>query len=182
MTPEQPKALGLEEDGATQEQIDEAFTALVTRAATAGESEGEGDEEVVQDTPPNSPPVVVPQQEAETPKLQIPEGMALIDAEALEEMKVAASQTKILFEKDRVARREELLAAAMMDGKFGPAQAARYRSMFDRDAEGTEEIIKEMASGSVPVQEIGRGDDVSASTGDEYPAEWANLLGKGARA
>lgn len=173
MTPDQLKALGLEE-GATQEQIDTALADVVARANASntepeGEGEGQGEGEGTQETPPGSPPVVVPQQQDDGAKFEVPDGMVLMDAQTAESMKVAATRANDLYEERRVQKRDELIAAAQGAGKFAPAQASHYRDMYDRDAKGTEELINIMASGVIPVQEIGRGDDVDASASDgEY--------------
>ena len=182
MTEEQLKAVGLEA-GATQEEYDAKIAELVAAAAQsaeAGEGEGEGAEE---ETPaPGSPPVVVPQQKTDEAAATTPP-VVTVDASAWAENQAEMARLRKIRENIEAKEKDDLVAAAMGKGKFGPVAAKEWRKALDNPNEevvaATIATINSFPENAVPLAPIGHGksgEEVNASQEDEYPAAWGGLL------
>lgn len=175
------KAHGLAED-ATDEQI----TAAVEQAAEAnppaegdttpqapGDEGGTGAEQPGSAPETATPATPAPGAEGQPP-VKVPDGMALVDAETVEQLKTAAGQGKTAYDTMKKQERDKLLNDAVKAGKFAPSRREHFENLLKADEEGTKQLIESMAAGVVPVEMRGHGEDVDASgqQGDAYPDHW----------
>jgi Mu-like prophage I protein len=183
MTPEQLEAIGLPAD-ATEEQITERLNALVKLETPEDETTdpAEEDKEPVETNPgedpsveteppatPQGAPVTVPQQ-SDAP--QVLDGAVLVDAAQWEKVQSDVARANQLVEDQRRKDRDSFIQAAVNQGKFPPVMASHYRDAFDRDEKGTRQLIDLLATGAVPLTEIGHGGEVAASAAEEYPTQF----------
>jgi hypothetical protein len=171
-------ALGLPED-ATDEQVKEAV------AKEFGEAESEEDAKPEGGAKSDGADDAKPEADAATP--EIPEGMALVDSETLDGLKVAASRADSLFEKDRETQRDALLNTAQREGRFPRSRRDHYATMYDKDEEGTRKLLTAsaadggLAPGLVPVDKSRGRTDVAASGESDLLAATRQLVGLGER-
>jgi hypothetical protein len=138
-------------DDATPEQVATALRQPVEVPPAPSAEAGE--------TPPaeTAPPAETPPIAASAP----PEGTVQMDAEEHARLLRAAETAERLEEGQRIARRDELIAAAMAEGRFGRARRDHYARMYDTDPEGTKHLLTAsaedggLAPGAVPRQEVG---------------------------
>lgn len=107
----------------------------------------------------------------------VPPGMTLIDETALDALRAQAASGQAARDQQLADHRERVLAAAMAAGKFAPSRLDHFRSAWDADPEGTEElVVNKLAEGVVPVDE--RGHD-QATPGKSTSSAYDALYGKG---
>lgn len=157
--------LGLAED-ASDEDVREAIKVKNEHAPGSEEptaSPATGDSPAVEE-PGEETPVETPENPV------VPEGMTLVDTEALAAMQ-AGSKAGIEARQVQVeAHRKGILASAVKEGRIPPSREQHYASMFERDPEGTETLLTAsvdeggLAPGMIPVQEIGAGAEVTDQT------------------
>jgi ATP-dependent protease ClpP protease subunit len=107
--------------------------------------------------------------------VKVPEGFKLVDAEGFESMKTDAELGRKAFEAQARKHRDDTIQAAISAGKFAPSRREHFEALWAVDAEGTEETIKALEAGVVPVAEIGHdqtpdGDEpaVNAETAGDF--------------
>lgn len=121
-----------------------------------------------------------PTAQTPTASVKVPDGFKLVEADAFDQMKTDASLGRKAFEAQATSHRDAVIAKAVADGKFAPARVEAFQKLWAVDAEGTEETIKALAAGVVPVAEIGHdqtpdGDEPSVSA--EGAGEFLGLVG-----
>jgi hypothetical protein len=89
-----------------------------------------------------------PQEPSTTP--QIPDGSVIVEEATLEELRVAASAGLEARNEQLAARREQLVAAAISDGRVPPARREHWLAQLAADA-GAESVLASLAPGLVPV-------------------------------
>lgn len=95
---------------------------------------------------------------------QVPEGMVLVDAETWDATRTGAQQGAAVAASLATQRRDQVIQAAIDDGKFPPSRREHYQTAWDRDHEGTETLLTAsvadggLAPGLVPTggRELGR--------------------------
>ena len=106
----------------------------------------------------------------------LPEGVTMIDATALEELRADAAAGRTALAAMDAARRDAMIDEAVAQGRIAPSSRESWRAMADKDEEGTKTLLASMAVNTVPVEEIGTGKDRPASADDElYTAAWGGL-------
>lgn len=127
--------LGLPED-ATDEDVEAKLTELEDAATT----------------PPPAP--------APAP-IELPEGVVAIDESTLDELKVAAARGNQAHETLRTQERDRFLDNAVNAGKFAPARREHFANLYDADEVGAKELVAKLAANTVPLAEVGHGQDGS---------------------
>lgn len=185
-TPEELERLGLPAD-ATPEQI---------KAAVLGQAAGNPSEDGNPESQPETPatdPAAQPAQApapgtpAETPPaapdaapasegVSVPEGMVLVDAATLEEMRSGIAASTALVKRTEKSDRDAILDGAIRAGKFGKGRRAHYEGLLLSDPVGGKATIASLADGLVPVEEQGEGGATveagSAQDQTAYPTGW----------
>ena len=158
LTDEALKRLGLE-PGATSEEISAAIVA----------------QGVVGDPDPEPEPTP----EAAT----IPEGMVLVDAATLAEMRTGIAAATGLVERQAKADRDAILDGAIRAGKFPLGRRAHYEALLSADLEGTKTLIGSLEPGLIPVAETGEQGGSVAAAADQtaYPSGWSRSVSAGRR-
>lgn len=162
LTDEALKRLGLE-PGATSEEISAAIVA----------------QGVVGDPDPDPAVETDPTPEAVT----VPEGMVLVDAATLAEMRNGIAAATGLVERQAKADRDAILDGAIRAGKFPLGRRAHYEALLSADAEGTKALIGSLEPGIIPVSETGEQGSSVAAAADQtaYPSGWARSVAAGRR-
>jgi len=134
------EALGLAVDASDDDIVAAMATAGLVQVVEPEALGGEGKEET--DTPTG---------------IRVPgsAGVIAVDEEVFNEMKVAAKKGEDAYERLRVAERDEIIGAAIKAGKFAPARAEHWRTMWDSDPDGARETIGRLQPNSVPIQASG---------------------------
>jgi hypothetical protein len=170
MDPEVLKALGLPEDANTA-QVLAAVGSLKAEtppsetppAEGEGEGEGEGTEETHEESTEQTPDNLV--------ELAAKRGLVLVDKDTMDTIKSGAETAQRLAAEAQATKKDQVLAAAMSEGKFPPARKDHWAALYDADPEGTQQTLDALASGIIPVDERGvapAGEQID----DAYPAEW----------
>lgn len=173
--PLDPKALrntlGLPED-ATDEAVQARLGTLVAASNGLGETDpqpdggnddGEGGDE------PNQQPTAPPAPQATA------SGVVQLDPAQYEALVAAAQRGDQAYQRQLAADRNAILDGAIASGKFPPARRAHWEQALQLDFEGSKAAIESLASGLVPVGEIGSNGDGSgagSTTASGYPQEW----------
>lgn len=154
--------LGLTEeqlpDDATEEQINELLSAEPEEPETDDEDDGEGDEE----------PTPEPEAEAEPVAAGVdPDALAQLKADAAEGRKARAQQN--------TERRHAKVKKAIDAGKIPGSRKKHFRTLMDRDEEGTTQYLDSLEAGVIPNDneeqgEAGEGGEFSDQS--SYPDEW----------
>lgn len=114
------------------------------------------------------------------PAAQIPEGMAIVDEAILAEMRAEAAKGREALAKVDAARKDSIVDAAVKEGRIAPASRERIRALLDADEESTKALIDSLAPNTIPVAEMGIGDDFACATEDDqiYQAAWGGQTTK----
>jgi hypothetical protein len=157
----------------TMSLSDEQFASLRTKLGVTDENADADtvlaalDEALAERTQdlPERPPVTAP---------VAAEGTAVIDAEQLQQLQVAAAAGQAARDQQLAQDRDRLLDDAIRAGKFSPARRQHYAAAWASDPEGTKETITKLSPGLVPVEASGYAGDTEAEDGG---AEYAQLFG-----
>lgn len=185
LTPEELAALGLPAD-ATREQVS---AAILGRNETEGTNPGTDGNPASQPETPATDPAAQPttdpaggegeggDADADTSSAQVtvPEGMVLVDAATLAELKTGVAAANGLVQRQAKADRDAVLDDAIRAGKFPKGRRAHYETMLSADPVGTKALIATMEPGLVPTGERGEqgSTEVSASAEETaYPTGW----------
>ena len=94
-------------------------------------------------------------EQADAPTV-LPEGVVAIDSAVLDELKADAAAGRQALDAQTSARRDQLVDAALADGRVAPANRAVWRERLDKDEEGTVALLGTLATNkAVPVDPIG---------------------------
>lgn len=195
LTDEELAALGLE-PGATREQVSAAILGQTTQEGEPGTDGNPQSQPETPATAPASTPATAPQvpatpAPAETPGtpsetapgVQVPEGMVLVDAATLEEMRTGIAAGTALVKRTEKADRDALLDGAIRAGKFGKGRRAHYEGLLLSDPVGGKATIATLEPGLVPVAEVGEQGVAAGSSEDQtaYPSGWKRTVEAGRR-
>ncbi|MFI1194071.1 phage protease [Micromonospora sp. NPDC020750] len=134
---------------------------------------------------PDPQPTPEPVAASTTPAL--PDGVVTIDREALAELRRNATLGAAAHERQRVADRDAVIAAAMADGKFAPVRKDHWVKAWEADPEGTKTTLAALEPGLiVPVQAAGttgpgEPDADELGIGETALGSWASQLGVDAK-
>lgn len=95
-------------------------------------------------------------------------GTMTIDASAWDEREKRINRLEADLAKRARDERDEVIAAAVREGKFPPARKEHYVRVWDADPEGARQIIAGLAKNVVPMDALGFADDTDASIDDEF--------------
>lgn len=171
--------LGLPED-ASDEQVTQALFAKA--GITMGEADPAAPDPAPAPTPTPDPapqpdpaptPDPAPQPTAEILPFQVPDGMVLVDKSALEANTQVAAKAADFFEKHEENERENLVMAAIGDGKIPPASKDHWVGLLERDPNAAQ-VLATLAS-VIPVEE--RGHSHSPGVGETLQLEAEQVAG-----
>lgn len=154
------EALGL----STSAPDDEVKAALVTAGfATAAaappaiedDGDGEGDE----------PATPAPKARKST---KAASGTMNIDVQAWEDTQAQVKSLLAQAKRAAVKERDEVIAQAVLDGKFAPARKDHYAKAWDSDPEGARACIEGLAKGIVPMSALGYDLDGTGEPDEAY--------------
>ena len=157
--------LGLDAASTPEQVIEAAAAALETPPAKGGT-----------DDPPADEPEG--EQEPEASALEnLPEGVAVIDADELARLREQAGQGVAARRVQLDQERDTAIGDAITAGRIPPARRDHYVALWNADSEGTRQLLASLEPGVVPVTtETGTTtdpDEVLASTGGEaYDPSW----------
>lgn len=128
------------------------------------------------DTEPEGEPEGDPEPEATAPA-NLPEGVAVIDADELARLREQAGQGVAARRQQLDTERDTAIGDAITAGRIPPARRDHYTALWNADAEGTRTLLASLEPGVVPVTtetgETTDPDGVLASTGGEaYDPSW----------
>jgi len=87
----------------------------------------------------------------------VPEGTVLIDASQLDELKSAAALGRQAHERQQAKDREDLVQAAIDDGRIAPKRRKHWLNALEKDP-GAADSLASLEPGLIPVgKEIGHG-------------------------
>jgi ATP-dependent protease ClpP protease subunit len=92
---------------------------------------------------------------ARQPHAPLPEGVEMIDASALSELRTQAAAGVAAREQQITEQRERLIDGAISKGKFKASRRDHFLALHKADPEGTTELIGSLAENTIPVAEIG---------------------------
>jgi hypothetical protein len=69
--------------------------------------------------------------------------------------------------------RDQVIAAAVTAGKFSTAQMERWRRLWDRDPDGTREVLASLAPNVVPVEDVGAPGGI-----EEMDSDYSRIFSK----
>lgn len=108
------------------------------------------------------------------PAPALPEGVVAVDAATLEQLKADASAGRKAHDDQVAARREQLVKAAVDDGRIAPARRQAWLDQLAADP-GAEEVLAKLATGTIPVELKGHGGETDLDADD---ALYVDLFGK----
>lgn len=95
-------------------------------------------------------------------------GTVTIDASAWDEREERIKRLEASAAKRARDERDDVIAAAVQDGKFPPARKEHWARLWDADSEGTREVLAGLAKNVVPVGALGIADDGGSAIDDEF--------------
>ena len=110
-------------------------------------------------------------EQADAPAPAVPEGAVVVDAAAFADLQAAAAAGATARAEQNAARRDGIIAAAIQEGRIGPASRDTWRAHLDKDEDGAKALLESLPKNTIPVTEIGRSDEVEADS-TAYPAHW----------
>jgi ATP-dependent protease ClpP protease subunit len=110
--------------------------------------------------------------------LQVPDGAVLVAASVLDDLKAQAAQGVEARQEQQRQRREQLVAAAVQDGRIRPADRAGWLNDLEKDPERKEATLASLTPGLVPLVPIGRAAENDNDPDPEASALYAQVFGK----
>lgn len=95
-------------------------------------------------------------------------GTMLIDASAWDAQQERLKRLEAEATRRARDERDQVIAAAVKDGKFAPASTERWAKLWDGDPEGTRQVIATLQKNVIPVDALGFADDSDAGWDDEF--------------
>jgi hypothetical protein len=101
----------------------------------------------------------------------VPDGMVMIDADTLEQVKAGAAAGQQVAATLGQQRRDQTITAAIKAGKFAAGRREHYEKAWEADAEGTQKLLtaKVEEGGLAPVIPVGQIEAGRAGDGDADP-------------
>jgi ATP-dependent protease ClpP protease subunit len=100
----------------------------------------------------------------------LPDGALVVDKAVHEQLVADAAKGRQAMETIDTQRRDGIITAALGDGRIAPAGKQSWRDALDENEERTKALLESMPKNTVPVTELGHGDDTK-STGDQLAAK-----------
>jgi hypothetical protein len=180
--PEVLQRLGLSPE-TPEAEVEQAILQRLSAQPTEGGDEGGAGTDGNPDSQPETPATEPQAQPAEAPATeeqpageespQVPEGMVLVDAATLAEMRDGVAAARRLEQQAQERERERFLSDAVKAGKFPRARLEHYRTAWAADADGTRSVIDKLAPGLVPVEEQGAAGETDPKVeAAAYPDNW----------
>lgn len=116
-------------------------------------------------------------EQAETPTAtieQLPEGVVTVEAAVLDELRSAADEARQFRTERDEQRRTGLVEAAISEGRIPPARRDHWLAALAADEEGMAPVLAGLAPNTVPLDEIGRSDDVETTEEALYTKAWGS--------
>jgi hypothetical protein len=112
---------------------------------------------------------------ASAPKAELiaASGMITIDASAWNEREERIKRLEAQEDRRRAEERDQIIAKAVVDGKFAPARTAHWVRLWNADPEGARTILDGLAKNVVPVMASG----YAGGDGLDVDADYAALYG-----
>jgi ATP-dependent protease ClpP protease subunit len=104
-------------------------------------------------------------------KAAVAPGTMTVDVSAWDDREDRIKRLEAQEGKRRVAERDQILAQAVIDGKFAPARKEHWARLWNADPEGTREVIAGLTRNVVAVSELGAAGDDS-----EFDDEFARFF------
>lgn len=104
----------------------------------------------------------------------VPDGMAVVDAEVLAQLRADAEAGRQARTTQLEAERDGAIDAAVRDGRIMRSRAEHWRESWNADPDGARQLLASLAPGLVPVDELGVGES-PAETEDD--ALYASVFG-----
>lgn len=102
-----------------------------------------------------------------TATASLPEGVVAIDASVLDYLRTRAEAGVRAEQRQQEDRRQQLVSAALRDGRIRSADRDRWLNNLKRDPEGTEATLAALEPGLVPVSERGHDQDGATETPEQ---------------
>ena len=97
-------------------------------------------------------------------------GFVVVDRAQHEDYIAAASEGRAARAQQLREGDEALVDGAIRAGKFGPGRRDHWLNSLKKDREGATEAINSLASGLVPLAEVGHGVDPESTGGSDFAA------------
>ncbi|MDL9938691.1 ATP-dependent Clp protease proteolytic subunit [Gordonia sp. ABSL1-1] len=94
-------------------------------------------------------------------------GLTLVDSDQYQALAAAAEDGRQARLQQVRDADERLVVAAMEDGRIAPARKAHWLTQLEADREGITDVINSLPKGTIPVEEIGHGQDVQDAAADD---------------
>lgn len=109
-------------------------------------------------------------QESYTP----PEGTVLMDASQLADLQAAAEEGRQARQQQVRAEREQLVDAAVNDGRIPPARRDHWLNLLEKDDEGGRQALASLAPGTIPLAPVGYTGGVDEASDEDrlYVKAW----------
>lgn len=108
------------------------------------------------------------------PVAAIPEGTQVVENGVLDQMRADAAAGREAREQQIRDRRDDIIDAALKDGRISAASKDSFRAMLDADEEGTSKVLASLAKNTVPVAEIGHAAGEVSAEDALYVSAWGN--------
>jgi hypothetical protein len=106
----------------------------------------------------------------------LPPGAMVVEASAWDDLqkRVAAGEKREV--KRQIEERDQVIAAAVRDGKFAPVRAEHWARLWNADPEGTREVLASLQKNVVPLSDIGAAGSGNGlgDVDEEYAAVFGN--------
>ncbi|TFV90400.1 head maturation protease, ClpP-related [Blastococcus sp. CT_GayMR16] len=99
---------------------------------------------------------------AKEPNAALPEGAVAIDSGVLEQLRTDAASGRAAREQQQAERREQMVNAAISEGRTTPAAKAAWLNKLQVEGEVAEQQLASLAKGLVPVAELGHDQQPAA--------------------
>lgn len=96
------------------------------------------------------------------PAAAIPDGAIVVDKSAHEQLVRDAAAGRKAMDAIEAQRRDGIIAAALREGRITAESAPTWRAQLDKDEDGIAAIIASMPKNTVPVDEVGKSDDLTS--------------------
>lgn len=160
------EGLGLD-PGASDEDVRAALVAAGLATASISAADDEGDE----------PAATGGQQAAAAAPRKA--GTMTIDASAWDEREQRIKRLEAAAAKRAREERDDIIAAAVRDGKFAPARKPHWVRLWDADPDGTRVVIAGLARNVIPVEALGTAEEIDNALDDEFAHLFPPELGAG---
>ena len=86
---------------------------------------------------------------------QLPSGVIAVDQERWDQLNKRVQDAEAYQKRQQIKERDQVIAAAIKDGKFSPARRSHWVRLWDADPEGTREVLAGLQKNVIPVSDLG---------------------------